>query len=898
MKSQETLVSAIENSGVRAFDPKATPEDRNEGQREFGALVSRTSTVPLMSALSNLVKPGRVPSWLRLHLLDILTLLPQRPGGVRATLEFVFSVHPSSAVKASEAAEPQKQGANITMEALKMASTLLSVPPASLSPEEWYPGIAPQLLELLDGNGGPDLVKVASYVIGFGVLGKRQYGAPGTAGWKAFAEPMLASIDPSLSSKSPATEPLVFSAGIDEVIDLRREAILVQPSELCIALNRLTSLLNSHPNPGLTKRLLGPMLLPLWTLSSWPLADGEIAKKYCSPAKALLNLYLRLSGSVEKYQLLIANLLFDGNREASKIQWAYEKTGETEFQVKRLLDNTQTLDLGYLESKTAAFVESLRSVASTTDTSTLFIDLLQNTLRPSQAPKSVKITTEDDTPQDPTLQLIKARVLQEMMDKLPDKLISDSKRLLELIGKVLNEYDTKSVADDDTSIALSLLNIVITAPGFQKSQADPIVLTDIEAILNEISKARDSEVSQTAHNLFMLLKYRDAVADPSEQVLSTPTDRQVEDRRTYRLGLSYITQADSPPPVRYEGLNLLSGLIQSGSPVVDIQSTLVLLSSLINDEEDYINLRVIKLFTQLAAKHPRSAVNEILEHYVDANENEKTDTRLRFGEALLQVINRLGETFTGQPALSVGQALLSIAGRRAQRPKTEAQQQRAERLRKMKKDQDKPGSSELVDLAEDEDERVRNELLARIVQGWESKRGAEDLRIRSSALSIFASAIETNVAGLGPTLVQTSIDVSIDILTFESTPEAGILRRSAIVLILTFIRALADAREQGRRLGFGLSEMSRGDIARVLEYLAQTDEDGLVREQARDVVESLENWKVAELLPPGGLQDDSQGPGLSGAGGGLKGLRIMDERPALPVLDQGLTMRPRIEEIE
>lgn len=108
-------------------------------------------------------------------------MLPQRSDGVRATLEFVFSVHPSSTVRISEAAAPQKQGANITMEALKMASNLLSVPPASVKPDVWFSGIAPQLLALLDGNSGPDLAKAAAYVIGFGVLGRKQLGAPGTA---------------------------------------------------------------------------------------------------------------------------------------------------------------------------------------------------------------------------------------------------------------------------------------------------------------------------------------------------------------------------------------------------------------------------------------------------------------------------------------------------------------------------------------------------------------------------------------------------------------------------------------------------------------------------------------------------------------------------------------------
>ena len=120
-----------------------------------------------------------IPPWLRSELVAILTALPLRPDGVRGTLEFVFAVHPSSTVGASEAATPQKQGANITHEALTMVATMLSVPPKRVTPEIWFAGVAPQLLKLLDGDEGPELTKVAAYVIGFGILGRREFGAPG-----------------------------------------------------------------------------------------------------------------------------------------------------------------------------------------------------------------------------------------------------------------------------------------------------------------------------------------------------------------------------------------------------------------------------------------------------------------------------------------------------------------------------------------------------------------------------------------------------------------------------------------------------------------------------------------------------------------------------------------------
>ena len=148
--------------------------------RKCSDAVHRVKTLPLVRALAILIKPGRLPDPVRSELMKVLTGIPKRPGGVRDILEFVFAVHPSTTVKKSEVAAPQKSGANITMEALKMASNILSTPPADSRPEDWFKAISSQLIELLDGEGDRDLIKVAAYVIGFGILGRRTFGAPGT----------------------------------------------------------------------------------------------------------------------------------------------------------------------------------------------------------------------------------------------------------------------------------------------------------------------------------------------------------------------------------------------------------------------------------------------------------------------------------------------------------------------------------------------------------------------------------------------------------------------------------------------------------------------------------------------------------------------------------------------
>ncbi|KAK7920675.1 hypothetical protein PG985_008697 [Apiospora marii] len=769
--------------------------------------------------------------------------------------------------------------------------------PASVEADKWFSGIAPQLLELLDGKEGADLVKAAAYIIGYGILGRKQFGAPGSPGWRVFAEPMVAVINPSLSTQKPASETLVFSAGPDAVVDLQKETAIVQPDELALALRRLTALLNAHPNPGLTGRLLAPLILPLWTLSSWPETDEACLEQFCKPAKTLLHIYLKISGSTEKYSLVVDNLLCNGRDLSDDAHWTYEGSDKSSITVKRRRGKSASvvpeLNWSSLEIKSRALIELLQATASEADTSKLFLLLFEQSFKHQNRADGIQFTMASDGDADPALRIVQSKVLQTMLDKIPDRLIADSKGMLELSERILADFCASPDNVDSASVALSLVNIVITAPSFQKTEADGKLLSSIEASLDKITKDNHRELSQTARNLSLVLRYRDEVDDPSERP-TAPTDRQVEDRKTYNLALSYITQADSPPPVRSEGLNLISGLIRNNSSILDIQGVVVLLSSLLAEEEDYINLRVMKLFVQLAEKHPKSVIKELLERYVDASEEANVDTRLRFGEAILQVIQRLGDTFAGEIASQAAESLLSIAGRRGHRPKTEEKQAREERLRERQNRAAKTAwGGEVPDLSNEmadeqtEEEKKRDEILAQILQGWESKRGSEDVRMRSSALSIFLVGLETNIAGIGATLVEGSVDLCVNILTMEPEMEKAILRRAAIVLILTFVKALADAREQRRRLGFGLADASREHIVQILEYVAQTDNDGLVQQHAQDVVESLRNWQVTAMLP----EAQDAGPAFT---------RIAGLEVNLPKLEDEGARRPKplIEEIE
>jgi hypothetical protein len=282
-------------------------------------------------------------------------------------------------------------------------------------------------------------------------------------------------------------------------------------------------------------------------------------------------------------------------------------------------------------------------------------------------------------------------------------------------------------------------------------------------------------------------------------------------------------------------------------------------------------------------------MKDLIDRYVDPNEEYQLDQRLRLGEALLQVIQNNPTAFAGDTARSVCEGLLFLASRRGYRPKTEQEQIKRNKLKRKQNEEAEeawegpvPQLDEVLEMQKDNEE-----FLAQILEGWESKRGSEDLRIRASAIAVAGSSLEVNISGMNSNTIATAIDLSIHILTLEPEPESAIVRRSAILLILSFVKALDTAREEGKKVGFGFAGKSLEDISRILAYVSQTDNDGLVREHAEDVLEGLKTWQMNSLLPQRGEPQTE-----------LKELAGLSITPGGNIVDQSGRVRPRIEEIE
>ncbi|KAG9239139.1 hypothetical protein BJ875DRAFT_479667 [Amylocarpus encephaloides] len=898
---QPAVVDNILRAGNLAFDPSLPEDTKRENQPKFQTLLDSTKTLALIPALNLLVQQGRTQEWLRTPLITALARIPLRKRGVQDTLEFVFTVHPSSRARSAEEAEKRT---NISHDALNAASRLLSSPPAGSSAEAWFSGIAPQMISLLRGEGEPEMDRAVSFIIGFGILGRKQYGAPGMPGWKAFVEPMLQRIDPAAAPQSQQ------ASATADIVTLGAPTVLVSSFDVTMGIEDLSKLLRFHPNPALAKRLLRPIALPLWALSSWPVeAENRQQSQAKQLLKALVQLWplnkdqagkeSRLTSSPILGQIL-QNLLFRGRSDKSKICWEYANSNDGLVQIQEPKGNQPGqallgIDMQTIDFAVEKFVRFVAELATTPDFETeisyLFMGLCYKLLSTSDSPKYSNIITRVETNGDEDnmeIKIIQAKILQKLMSDMPDKLVNDSHQALALVSRVLVGYmagDNDSGVDG-VSVALSLLNIVLTSPNFRLDNEDATI-GSIQAYMETISKSGHEDVKSTAQNLLMLLKFRSAIDEP-ETPLAKPTDQHSEDRKSYSLALSYLTETDSPPPVRVQGLELLSTLIRANSPILDVQALLVLFASLLQDADEYIYLRAIKSFIELSQRHPNSVVKELVDRYVDSNEDSELDQRLRLGEALLQVIQNNAIGFAGDTARLTCEGLLFIASRRSYRPKTEQGQEKRNKLkRKQDAKAEEVWGGPVPQLDESPGTQKDEELLSQIVSGWESKRGSEDLRIRASALSILGSALEVNIGGMDSTTISKAIDLSIHILTLETELEQGIVRRSAILLIMSFVRALDTARNEGRKLSFGFVGKTLEDVERILRYVAQTDNDELVRQHAEDVSEGLKTWQINSLLP---IQTQAQPDTRN-----LAGLSIT---PGGAVQDHEGRPRPRIEEIE
>ncbi|KAI4261476.1 MAG: hypothetical protein L6R42_003322 [Xanthoria sp. 1 TBL-2021] len=885
------LVAAV---GQAAFSPDFTVGSKQRYLAIFDRVLDSGPTIDVLPTLTSLLHPG-CPDWLRSPISNRLSLLPLRPDGIRQILNFIAASTPVDTQQQIEAQDGRPTGPNLTLDALARASKLLTSVPSTMTADEYFSALAPQLLDLLDDQD-VDNKRIASYIVGNGILGKRKIGSPGTIGWRLFAEPIFESIHPR-SDKCPVRE-----------------------KELKSAIDRLSALVQFHPNPGLTKRLVIPVLLPLWGLQCYALNNSRA--NWADQIHRILIVYMKMSVTESQLLLLSDHLLWDGPP-----RWTFMPGDRGGIEIRpRETEKSYPENMGRLiesiDSRVEQYSKLLREAVMTDEQlSTVFTHACKSWLNRSPASSGYdRLDLMDSDPKDPVESLVSAKLAQRLLEEFKDQISSSLNGIFRLVEPILSafviedrqktdrdtratrlryrldmitmdemkEIDGEDESTETVSTALSLLSAIL-APSENPIESDDSVLQSIQESLKHIAQASssiDSSITMSAWNVLILLQLR---SDISEHLSATITpkvvDAQADDRQKHRTALTHLS--DELTPIRAQGLSTLLALISKSSPVLNIPSTSVLLISLLQDQDEYIYLSAVKALGILASNHPKTVVQLLLEHYSDLTENLTLDSRIRVGEALNKTIEHLGQLFVDSVANTVSEGMIAIASRRGDRPRTLQKKERAKRkVEKARKEAEEAWDGEIPEEDTDNDEDgAINEHVAKVVEGWADTGREEDIRIRTSALSILGTAIETNIAGVGATVTSTAVDCVLAILKLEKSNDRAILRRAAVMFIMSLIKAFDTADEQGIQLGFGFAGENLAEVITVLKYVEITDTDEIVIGHIKVVVESLEAWQRKPIIGHLG----SKGPpgvDFSLDENGIAGLAF---RP---------TMRPKIEEVD
>lgn len=937
----------ISGSAELAFNSTIfTSSQKKRYEFLFYLVVNRGSTPTLLSILSSFLQTSPVP-WFKHQITSQLSHLPLRPDGVIQTV--VFLAHQMAPVLGSQDHVPDSGGPPITVQAIMQTSRVLSSVPVNMTPEAYFANVSPKLLALLDSSD-VDLKKTAAYVIGSGILGNKAYGAPKAIGYEIFVRPVLDALN-GIASQAVQTYLRKFNVdgspdntthkhehGHGQDGEISALTVITEP-QLYLALHRLYALVMLHPNPVLLRRLVLPVMSPLWGLVCY---SREYKKGgWGETAFNILQAFFSITAPLSRYETLVQDILWDGGNHG---RWGFAPGEDGGISIRKR-PKGEKKDPGYVmdlidrgDDRINDFLKLL-STDPQNDEATAHVFLFASSrwlLDDTRRIPGSKVATFDPSSQSTDLQimlkqLVSAKLTEKLLEQFKESLSRQPGRVLDVIHQLIESEcqrieteeqvsskgpslsrlssivhekadvpeEQHSDSAESLSAACSLLSTILSSPSFSMTDKLRPVLSEIRAKLDAILPKLPASLIQTATTSSVLLEItltgKGADAPMLEDI---PASKKASDRgdelfEQHTLHRQALKNLDSDlPPVQAEGLTTLTRLINMNSPILDIPSTFTLLLSLIttpgraNADDEFIYLNVIKCISHLSSRHPYTVVKQLSEAYADRNEEITLDQRLRIGEALLSTVQNLDKTLVGGTAKVLGETMLSVAGRRGRKAKTHKarEEYKAKEAKKPKTEDDELDEEMKTKIDEikksqgvedpDAEDPAKTAHSAKILEAW--ARGAakdeqpDDLRVRASAVSILASAIQTNIAGMGASVVTAAVDMSLSILNLEPGPESAILRRAAVILLLDVLKALDNAKEASVDLGFGFSLASASNpaydlssqedtyegnvigniptILRTLSFVESREEDPIVKGHVRNVIESYEAWFEKSLL--------------------------------------------------
>jgi hypothetical protein len=694
--SQRMLPDIISALAELAFSPASTEQARFS--EIYNKIIGDIPTSRLLPTLTTFLQQS-LPTWLKPVISEALSMIPLRQHGVRHTIEFLSLSYLSKNSHVPRDASGSQLQIPIPLEAVTQASKLLVLPPTGFTQDKWIVALSPELWSQLDGNAGKELSRAAGQIIAGGILSKKTTGAPGTVGWETFARPLLQTIYPKDSKK-----PNVFGDTEQEVI--------IKENEFKTGLRRLKAIASSYSHAGLLRRLVGPLLLPLWALLNYAKAKPSLDKEWTVLSSSILSRYMEIACDAKQVDSIATNMFWDGDTP-----WTLGPGSEggvaIRWRPKQKDERMQAMDsifehIGGLDTRVNILVSLLSEAKISDDVAgSIFLNATKRWLTPLKPTNTSLI--DDDSMGDPIAALVDAKFSETMARTFQEHFARSPQHIIELMAQLIQNYVSSHTAKAEESAKTrtskkAMLGNIVQKPnaedGEEGETPDEDLISFALSILNTLLSSPDfKNTSSVTNSLRVLLPSLVYIAHPPAQQITPPllsnsastlvhlimppstsnapanpltNDPLHEHRATLHTILTDLQSPD--PPNRTWALRTLHTLLKNPTafPVVDVPSlTHTLLSASLADPESYVHMAAIPVIVCLAERAPRPVVGILVDAFTDIDERslklargrqteekerelrEALDYRLRVSEVLDTFLLSAGVWETETPGEAV-----------------------------------------------------------------------------------------------------------------------------------------------------------------------------------------------------------------------------------------------------
>jgi hypothetical protein len=694
--SQRMLPDIISALAELAFSPASTEKTRFA--ETYKKIIEDVPTSRLLPTLTTFLQQP-LPTWLKPVISEALSMVPLRQHGVRHTIEFLSLSYLSKNSHVPRDASGSQSQIPIPLEAVTQASKLLVLPPSVFTQDKWIVALSPELWSLLDGDAGKELSRAAGQIIAGGILSKKTTGAPGTVGWETFLRPLLGTIYPKDSKKPTGYGCL-------------EHQVIVTENEFKVALRRLKAIASSYSHAGLLRRLVGPLLLPLWALLNYAKARPSLDKEWTVLPSFILSRYMEIACDPRQVDSIATNMFWDGDAV-----WTLGPGSEggvaIRWRSKQKAEGMQAMDsifehIGGLDTRVNLLVSLLSEAKIPDDVAgSIFLNATKRWLAPAESNNTLLL--DDDSMVDPIAALVDAKCSEAMARTFQEHFARSPQHIIELMAQLIQNYVSSHTAKAEASSKSRtskkvMLGKIVQKPnaedGEEGETSDEDLISFALSILNTLLASTDFKntppVTESLRSLLPSLVY---IAHPPSQTAIPPllsnsastlvhlimppsTSKTLANALTadplheHRATLSTIlTDLQSPdPPNRTWALRTLHALLKNESafPVIDVPSlTHTILSASLADPESYVHMAAIPVIVCLAERAPRPVVGILVDAFTDIDERslklargrqteekerelrDALDYRLRVGEVLNTFFLSVGVWETETPGEAV-----------------------------------------------------------------------------------------------------------------------------------------------------------------------------------------------------------------------------------------------------